>query len=180
MASAQNVRETTVPESPCTRYTVTVVTDLSEWVLLQHRLPREPSAPRIALWRSIRRLGALLLADGLVALPASPRTIEHFEWLAAGIEEQGGFASVWVARPTMRATSDRLAEQARAAVDDEYRGVMRHAEAADLGPVERRRLVRRLRAELRRIGSRDYFGAAAGPAARARVDRLAAMTEVPA
>jgi hypothetical protein len=147
-------------------------------VLLQHRLPREPSAPRIALWRSIRRLGALLLADGLVALPASPRTVEHFEWLASGIEEQGGAAFVWVARPTTGSTTDRLIEQARAAVDDEYRAVMRDTEAPDLAIVERRRQVRRLRAELRRIGSRDYFEASAGPAARARVEALAAIAEV--
>jgi hypothetical protein len=146
-------------------------------VLLQHRLPREPSAPRIALWRAIRRLGALLLADGLVALPASARTMEHLEWLAAGIEEQGGSASVWLARPTTGTTTARLIEQARAATDDEYRAVMREALAPDLTPAERRRLVRRLRAELRRIGSRDYFGAETGPAARARVDELARMGE---
>ena len=154
-----------------------MVTQLREWVLLQHRLPREPSAPRIALWRAIRRLGALLLADGLVALPASARTIEHFEWLAAGIEEQGGTASVWVASPTSVTTTARLIEQARAATDDEYRAVMRDAVAGDLTPAERHRLVRRLRAELRRIGSRDYFGAATGRAARARVEELARMGE---
>ena len=125
------------------------------------------------MWRAIRRLGALLLADGLVALPASHRTIEHFEWLAAGIVEQGGTASVWVASPTTSATSARLIEQAQAAIDDEYRAVMRGAETHDLTTVERRRLVRRLRAELRRIGSRDHVGAAAGPAARERVDKLA-------
>lgn len=155
-----------------------MVTQSREWVLLQHRLPREPSAPRIALWRAIRRLGALLLADGLVALPASARTIEHFEWLAAGIEEQGGIASVWVARPTTGTTTARLIEQARAATDDEYRAVMRDALAPDLTLAERRRLVRRLRAELRRIGLRDYFGADAGPAARARVDELARIGAV--
>jgi len=154
---------------------------MRDWVLLQHRLPREPSAPRIALWRAIRRLGALLLADGLVALPASARTIEHFEWLAAGIEEQGGTASVWVASPTTGSTTARLIEQARAATDDEYRAVMRDAEAPDLTVAERRRLLRRLRAELRRIGSRDYFGAETGLAARARVDELARIGEaVPA
>ena len=155
-----------------------MVTQSREWVLLHHRLPREPSAPRIALWRALRRLGALLLADGLVALPASARTIEHFEWLAAGIEEQGGTASVWVASPTSGTTTARLVEQARAALDDEYRAVMRDALASDLTLAERRRLARRLRAELRRIGSRDYFGAGAGPAARARVDELARMGEV--
>jgi hypothetical protein len=157
-----------------------VVTDSREreWVFLLHRLPREPSAPRIALWRAIRRLGALLLADGLVALPASPRTIEHLEWLAAGIEEQGGSASVWVARPTARGINDRLVAQARGSVDDEYRGVMREADAAEgLGTVERKRLVRRLRADLRRIASRDYFRAPASAPARARVDALAAELE---
>jgi hypothetical protein len=145
-------------------------------VLLQHRLPREPSAPRIALWRAIRRLGALLLADGLVALPASPRTIEHLEWLAGGIEEQGGSAAVWIARPTLGRTADRLIDQARAEVRDEYRGVVREAEAAaaaERSCVERRRTLRRLRAELRRIGSRDYFEAPMAAAARAAVERLA-------
>src|SRR5262249_39018906 len=31
------------------------------WVLLAYRLPREPSTPRIAVWRRLRRLGALQL-----------------------------------------------------------------------------------------------------------------------
>jgi hypothetical protein len=153
-----------------------VVTDQrsEDWVFLLHRLPREPSAPRIALWRAIRRLGALLLSDGLVGLPASPRTVEHLEWLAAGIEEQGGAASVWVARPTTGSTAQRLVEAARQAIDDEYRGVMREAEAgSELSRVERRRLLRRLRAELRRIGTRDYFGAASRRDAHSCVELLA-------
>jgi hypothetical protein len=152
-----------------------VVTSSGEWVLLLHRLPREPSAPRIALWRAVRRLGAVLLGDGLVGLPATSRNIEHLEWLAAGIEERGGTSSVWVARPTMRRTADRLIDQARAAIDAEYRAVMREADDADeLSHVEHQRLVRRLRGELRRIGTRDYFATPAGRIARASVERLAA------
>ena len=152
-----------------------MVTQNSEWAFLLHRLPREPSAPRIALWRAIRRLGALLLGDGLVALPASARTIEHLEWLAAGIEEQGGAASVWVARPTMSSTTERLVDQARAAVEDEYRAVVREVAGVGRGlsAVERRRLARRLRSELHRIASRDFFGAPTAAVARARVESLA-------
>ena len=52
------------------------------WVLLAYRLPREPSTPRIALWRRLRRLGAAQLVDGLVALPHDARTREALEWLA--------------------------------------------------------------------------------------------------
>jgi hypothetical protein len=43
-------------------------------VLLSYRLPREPSTPRIAVWRRLRRLGVAQLADGVVGLPWDART----------------------------------------------------------------------------------------------------------
>jgi len=52
------------------------VTDRLDWVLLAYRLPREPSTPRITLWRKLRRLGVVQVLDGLVALPADARTKE--------------------------------------------------------------------------------------------------------
>ena len=68
-----------------------------EWVLLAYRLPREPSTPRIALWRRLRKLGAAQVLDGLVALPRDSRTQERFEWLADEVLEAGGEASIWYA-----------------------------------------------------------------------------------
>ena len=41
-----------------------------EWLLLAYRMPREPSTPRIAVWRKLGGLGVAKLGDGLVALPA--------------------------------------------------------------------------------------------------------------
>jgi len=49
------------------------------WVLLVYRMPREPSTPRIAIWRKLKQLGVAQLADGLVALPRDERTQEHLE-----------------------------------------------------------------------------------------------------
>ena len=60
--------------------------------MLTYRLPREPSAPRLALWRKLKRLGVAQLADGLVALPADARTREQLEWAAEEVEEAGGTA----------------------------------------------------------------------------------------
>jgi hypothetical protein len=145
-----------------------------EWAFLLHRLPREPSGPRIALWRALRRLGAVLVADGVVALPRTPRTVEHLEWLAAGIAEQGGAASVWLSRPTARAAGDDLAAQSRRAAEEEYDRVIRAAHAAAASGPEARRALRRLRGELRRIAARDFFAAPNGPLARAAVESLAA------
>jgi hypothetical protein len=67
----------------------------TEWVLLAYRMPREPSTPRISVWRKLRKLGALQIVDGLVALPADPRTIEAFDWLADEVLEAGGEAWTW-------------------------------------------------------------------------------------
>src|SRR2546426_12490016 len=74
--------------------------DPGEWVLLSYRVPREPSAPRIAVWRKLKRLGVAQLSDGLVALPADARTREHLEWIAQEVREAGGQAGVWLAEPT--------------------------------------------------------------------------------
>jgi len=154
-----------------------VVTSARNWVFLAYRLPREPSAPRLALWRALRRLGAQLVSDGLVALPHSARNREHLEWLAAGIAEDGGTASVWLAEPTTPRAHAEFVQSMQRAVDEEYESVMREAREAEATTgVERRRVVRRLRAQLRRIGSRDYFAAPAGEAARSAVDRLARTT----
>src|SRR5437762_4410744 len=101
-----------------------------EWVLFAYRLPREPSTPRIALWRALRRLGAVQLLDGLVALPADSRTREQLEWLADGVLEAGGEASVWLGSPGSAAQERALAARMQAAVDEEYDQLVTAAQAA--------------------------------------------------
>src|SRR5207247_2103887 len=70
-----------------------------DWVLLAYRIPREPSTPRIAVWRKLRRLGVVQVVDGLVALPADARTKEQLEWLADDVVDAGGGATVSTGRP---------------------------------------------------------------------------------
>jgi len=157
---------------------VTQQRQTEEWAFLHHRLPREPSAPRISLWRALRRLGAVLVGDGLVALPASDRTVEHLEWLAAGISENGGEASVWIARPTTRRNAERLVEQSRESAESDYRAVIREAAETSTEPIDRRS-VQRLRRQLHVIESRDFFQAPSGRTARAVVESIA-RDKVPA
>jgi hypothetical protein len=70
-----------------------------DWVLLAYRLPREPSAPRLAVWRKLKRLGVAQLLDGLVGLPLDSRNREQLEWIADQVVEAGGDASIWTATP---------------------------------------------------------------------------------
>jgi hypothetical protein len=144
-------------------------------VLLAYRLPREPSTPRAALWRALRRLGAAQLLDGLVALPADSRTREQFEWLADGVIEAGGEATVWIGHPGSAAQERALAERMLVAAGIEYLRVVQEAQAAMALPAGRRkRALGRLRRELRRIRRREYFAACERDLATAAVDGLAA------
>lgn len=146
------------------------------WVLFAYRLPREPSTPRIALWRKLRRLGAAQLLDGLVALPLDTRTREQLEWLADEVIESGGEASIWLGEPGSLGHERALVERMAATVRSDYLGIVEDARAAQLGddPQQRRRTLARLRRELHRIGRRDHFPPLERDDARRAVDELAA------
>ncbi len=146
-----------------------------QWALLAYRLPREPSTPRIALWRALRRLGAVQILDGLVALPADARTREQLEWLADDVTQAGGEANVWLAQPGSTAHERALAARMQAEAAGDYRRIIETAYAA--APGAGKRTLGRLRRELRRVRRRDYFRAPERELASAAVDDLARRIE---
>ena len=151
-----------------------------QWVLLAYRLPREPSTPRITLWRKLKRLGAVQVLDSLAGLPFTQRTREQFEWLSQEVIEAGGEASVWLASPLSAAEERDLTARLTSSIADDYRVVTAAAQAArSEPPLTRPRTLARLRRELRRIGERDYVSAPERDAARAAVNGLTAASEVP-
>jgi hypothetical protein len=137
-----------------------------QWVLLSYRMPREPSTPRIAVWRRLKSLGVAQLGDGLVALPADARTREHLEWVAEDVEQAGGTAMLWTAQPESAAHERRIAAEMAAARAQEYRQLCEQAAAAESS-------LRRLRGELRRIERRDYFPPPERQAALAAIQAVA-------
>jgi hypothetical protein len=146
-----------------------------EWLLLAYRLPRQPSTPRIALWRKLRRLGAVNVVDGLAALPSDARTKEQFEWLADEVAEAGGEALLWTARTSSPAVDRGLAARMATAVAQEYQALADTALAARVdSEVEARRTLGRLRRELRRVHGRDHFPPPEREAAEAALRSLAA------
>ncbi len=151
------------------------------WVMLAYRLPREPSTPRIALWRRLKRLGVAQLLDGLVALPADAKTREQLEWAAEEVIEAGGEATLWIGQPGTAVEERSLAAGMAEAVAADYRLVIQAAEAARAGAdaTARRRTLQRLRRTLQAIAGRDYFPPPEREQARRAVDRLAELVEVP-
>jgi hypothetical protein len=140
--------------------------------MLSYRLPREPSTPRITIWRKLKRLGVAQIGDGVVALPADARTREHLEWIAEDITDAGGTATIWLAQPTTRGGEQDIASAIATARATEYARVIAEATAALAATAQdRAATARRLRAELRRIYRRDYF-----PPPERDTARLAVLT----
>jgi ChrB-like protein len=145
--------------------------------MLVYRLPRSPSTPRITLWRKLRRLGVVQVVDGVVALPLDSRNREQLEWLADEVIEAAGEATIWVSESVTAAQERAVAATMADRVAAEYQAIINDAEnAEDGGDVARRRTLARLRRELRRVRSRDYFPPPERDQASAAVERLAQST----
>lgn len=151
--------------------TATQASSNQKWALLSYRIPREPSTPRIAVWRKLKDLGVAQVGDGLVALPHTPHTQEQLEWVAARVIESNGEAIVWVASPTGRRHSEALSEEMSAARKAEYQELL--ADVRDSSDPDKR-TIERLRRQYRRIERRDYFRADGRDKARLAIDELVA------
>ena len=164
----------------------------TRWILLSSRVPREPSRLRLATWRRLRRLGAVLLHDAVWILPAGDSTREALEWLADGIVEQGGTALVWEAESLTPAQDKELIARFLAEADQRYLALAAAVEET-LRQATRRSLkrtapltqpLRRLRVlerTLRLERKRDWFRApswsAAEAAIRGSIERLEGLRD---
>lgn len=151
------------------------------WVLLSYRVPREPSTPRIAIWRALKRLGVAQLGDGLVALPADARTQEQLEWVSGAVVEAGGSATLWTATMTSRAQERRLIADLASARAAEYAALRDKIHAmppfspSSRPSSERTRTLATLRRELRQVIRRDFFPPPERDQVKAMVESLSPL-----
>ena len=64
------------------------------WLAFCYRLPSEPSAPRVALWRALQRLDGGLLQDGVFVARDEPETRLALQNLAHDVRNDGGEATL--------------------------------------------------------------------------------------
>ena len=95
------------------------------WLLLHYKLPSEPSARRVYIWRKLKRLGALLLHDVVWVLPNTPRTREQFQWLAGEIAELGGQAILWESQLVLGEPEEALVQAFVAQVEATYQEILK-------------------------------------------------------
>jgi hypothetical protein len=132
---------------------------MENWLLLHYKLPPEPSALRVHVWRRLKRLGAVLFQDAVWVLPNTARTLEQFRWLAAEIVEMGGEAALWESQPALSNTYDGLVQQFREQADQAYGEILKQ-----LG--KRNPDLEALSRQYQQVRQRDYFHSQVGEEVR--------------
>lgn len=97
---------------------------MKKWLLLVYRIPREPTAGRVFVWRKLKQLGAIPVQDATWVLPKTSRTQEQFQWLASEITELHGEAILWEAEQLYATEPETLRRQFMEPVEVEYRKIM--------------------------------------------------------
>lgn len=132
---------------------------MHEWLVLTYKLPSEPSAKRVYIWRKLKRIGALLHQDSCWVLPSNARTREQFQWLAAEIIEMGGETTFWEGRVVLGTSDQALAQIFNEQVEEPYLEILNGLEEEEPDLESLSRLYQQNLA-------RDYFNSESGQQAR--------------
>ena len=163
----------------------------TEWTVLSVQLPAEPSRHRVAVWRELRRVGALSLGQGVWALPRTPAFEQGLERALKLIERGQGKALLLEVRGRDQAQAEQLETLFTAGREEEWAEFISECakyeaeldrelaqEKFTLAELdEEEQSLERLRRWYRDLKLRDLFGAPSGGAADERLKRSQARLE---
>ncbi len=132
---------------------------MQKWVLLTYKIPPEPSARRVYVWRKLKRLGALLHQDSCWVLPSNLRTREQLQWLSAEIIEMGAEATLWEANALLGTADEVLVQKFNDMVEQPYLEILEQIKKGQIDLESSSR-------QYQQILSRDYFNCEAGKRVR--------------
>jgi hypothetical protein len=160
------------------------------WQIITYRLPKDPSRHRVAVWRELRRLGAVSLQQGAWALPRGEGFDQGFAQVVQTVEAAGGQpVTVAVADDDHSvAQLERLFTDERESEWQEFLADCDKYEAELANEVKKGKLtlaeldeeeqsLERLRRWYRAIRARDLFGAPSAAAADRRLKECAEALE---
>jgi hypothetical protein len=90
------------------------------WLLLLLRLPTAQKAQRVAIWRKLKKSGAIQIQTSTYVLPDAPARYEAFQWLTQEVRDAGGDATLVRAREIEGLPNNKLVALFNAARDKQY------------------------------------------------------------
>ena len=139
----------------------------TSWLLLLFSLPTNRNTERVAVWRRLKKLGAVQIKTSTYLLPDEPAQYEKFQWLAQQIRDYGGDSTLVRAQEIEGLTKEKVIvmfNDARAKDYGELRKSLqrfigrRKKMDAERATAELERLTRQFR-EIREV---DFFDSARG------------------
>src|SRR5213592_501350 len=101
----------------------------TSWLLLLFSLPTNRNTERVAVWRRLKKMGAVQIKTSTYLLPDQPAQYEHFQWLAQQIRDYGGDATLVRAQEIEGMPNEKLVALFNRARDKEFGEVKKALQA---------------------------------------------------
>lgn len=165
--------------------------DEISWLLLTYKLPRDPAAKRIAVWRRLKGMGAVYLQNGVCILPKTDDYVRRLKMLENEIRELEGDCVILETVGLDKAQERKVTARFQADRDDAYeefvdkcddfeREVAKEitAEHYTFAELEENEVdLKKLQGWLAKIEALDFYGAARAEEAKARLKRCEAVLD---
>jgi hypothetical protein len=139
----------------------------TSWLLLLFSLPTNRNTERVAVWRRLKKMGAVQIKTSTYLLPDEPAQYEQFQWLAQQIRDYGGDSTLVRARQIEGLTRENVVAIFNEARSKDYAELRKSLQSfiarrkkmdAEESAAELERLTRQFR-EIRQV---DFFDSARG------------------
>ncbi|HLY91124.1 MAG TPA: Chromate resistance protein ChrB [Acetobacteraceae bacterium] len=154
-----------------------------QWLLIAYKVPPEPAAGRVAIWRRLKGMGAVYLQNGVCLLPKTDDHIRRLKMLENDATEMGGEAVILETIGFDASQEQKVLERFRADRDDQYREFIGKCDAFEAEIAKEFRIekftfaeleeedaeLRKLQGWLEKIRKLDFYDAALGGTAGERL-----------
>ncbi|RWJ21131.1 MAG: chromate resistance protein ChrB [Mesorhizobium sp.] len=165
--------------------------DTMKWLLLTYKVPPEPAAKRIALWRRLKGMGAIYLQNGVCLLPKTDDHVRRLKMLENEAAEMGGEAVILETVALDRAQEEKVIARFKADRDEAYREFIdkcddfekeiakeTEAEHFTYAELEENDVdLKKLQGWLEKIGKLDFYGGALAEEAARRLKGCEALLD---
>jgi hypothetical protein len=93
----------------------------TSWLLLLYSLPTKQKTERVAVWRRLKKMGAVQIKTSTYLLPDAPAQYEQFQWLAQQIRDYGGDSTLVRAQEIEGLTREKVIAMFNDARAKDYR-----------------------------------------------------------